>query len=82
MVSMGYLKWLFLLFNTKAEALQSMHTWIYRSSSLLLSKLRSVTGTSTFYSMHLKMHKSTIWVETKDVKLIPGMEVTAQMKTT
>ncbi|WP_039917505.1 HlyD family type I secretion periplasmic adaptor subunit [Cellvibrio mixtus] len=34
------------------------------------------------YAMHLKMHKSTIRVETKDVKLIPGMAVTAEVKTT
>ena len=32
--------------------------------------------------MHLKMHKSTIRVEAKDVKLIPGMAVTAEVKTT
>lgn len=34
------------------------------------------------YTMHLKMHKSTIRVEAKDVKLIPGMAVTAEVKTT
>ncbi len=34
------------------------------------------------YAMHLKMHKSTIRVEAKDVKLIPGMAVTAEVKTT
>ncbi len=34
------------------------------------------------YTMHLKMHKSTIRIETKDVKLIPGMAVTAEVKTT
>jgi hemolysin D len=34
------------------------------------------------YNMHLKMHKSTIRVEAKDVKLIPGMAVTAEVKTT
>lgn len=34
------------------------------------------------YAMHLKMHKSTIRVETRDVKLIPGMAVTAEVKTT
>jgi len=34
------------------------------------------------YTMHLKMHKSTILVEAKDVKLIPGMAVTAEVKTT
>lgn len=34
------------------------------------------------YAMHLKMHKNTIRVETKDVKLIPGMAVTAEVKTT
>lgn len=34
------------------------------------------------YTMHLKMHKSTIQVEAKDVKLIPGMAVTAEVKTT
>ena len=34
------------------------------------------------YTMHLKMHKSTIRVESKDVKLIPGMAVTAEVKTT
>lgn len=33
------------------------------------------------YTMHLKMHKSTIRVESKDVKLIPGMAVTAEVKT-
>ena len=33
------------------------------------------------YTMHLKMHKSTIRVEAKDVKLIPGMAVTAEVKT-
>ncbi len=33
------------------------------------------------YAMHLKMHKSTIRVEAKDVKLIPGMAVTAEGKT-
>ncbi|QEY15528.1 HlyD family type I secretion periplasmic adaptor subunit [Cellvibrio sp. KY-GH-1] len=34
------------------------------------------------YAMHLKMHKRTIRVEAKDVKLIPGMAVTAELKTT
>lgn len=34
------------------------------------------------YAMHLKMHKSTIRVEAKDVKLMPGMAVTAEVKTT
>lgn len=34
------------------------------------------------YTMHLKMHKSTIRVEAKDVKLMPGMAVTAEVKTT
>ncbi len=34
------------------------------------------------FAMHLKMHKSTIRVEAKDVKLIPGMAVTAEVKTT
>lgn len=34
------------------------------------------------YTMHLKMHKSTIRVEAKDVKLISGMAVTAEVKTT
>ncbi len=34
------------------------------------------------YAMHLKMHKNTIRVETRDVKLIPGMAVTAEVKTT
>lgn len=34
------------------------------------------------YTMHLKMHKSTIRVEAKDVKLIPGMAVTAEVKIT
>ncbi|AQT61440.1 HlyD family type I secretion periplasmic adaptor subunit [Cellvibrio sp. PSBB023] len=34
------------------------------------------------YTMHLKMHKSTIRVEAKSVKLIPGMAVTAEVKTT
>jgi hemolysin D len=33
------------------------------------------------YTMHLKMHKNTIRVEAKDVKLIPGMAVTAEVKT-
>lgn len=34
------------------------------------------------YTMHLKMHKSTIRVDAKEVKLIPGMAVTAEVKTT
>lgn len=34
------------------------------------------------YTMHLKMHRSTIRVEARDVKLIPGMAVTAEVKTT
>ncbi len=34
------------------------------------------------YAMYLKMHKSTISVEARDVKLIPGMAVTAEVKTT
>ena len=34
------------------------------------------------YAMHLKMHQNTIRVENKDVKLIPGMAVTAEVKTT
>lgn len=34
------------------------------------------------YTVHLKMHKNTIRVESKDVKLIPGMAVTAEVKTT
>lgn len=34
------------------------------------------------FTMHLKMHKNTIRVEDKDVKLIPGMAVTAEVKTT
>jgi hemolysin D len=34
------------------------------------------------YAMHLKMHQNTIRVEDKDVKLIPGMAVTAEVKTT
>lgn len=33
------------------------------------------------YAMHLKMHKSVIQVENKQVKLIPGMAVTAEVKT-
>jgi hemolysin D len=33
------------------------------------------------YAMHLKMHKSHIQVENKQVKLIPGMAVTAEVKT-
>lgn len=33
------------------------------------------------YAMHLKMHKNTINVENKVVKLIPGMAVTAEVKT-
>ena len=82
MVSTRYLKWLFLLFNAKAETLQWMHTWTYRNSLLLLSKLLSLIGISTFYAAHLKMHKGTIRVEAKDVKLIPSMAVTAEVKTT
>lgn len=33
------------------------------------------------YAMHLKMHKNNINVENKVVKLIPGMAVTAEVKT-
>lgn len=33
------------------------------------------------YAMHLKMHKNSINVENKVVKLIPGMAVTAEVKT-
>jgi len=33
------------------------------------------------YAMHLKMHKNTINAENKAVKLIPGMAVTAEVKT-
>lgn len=33
------------------------------------------------YAMHLKMHKSTILVGGKEVKLLPGMAVTAEVKT-
>lgn len=33
------------------------------------------------YAMHLRMHKSSIQVENKMVKLIPGMAVTAEVKT-
>ena len=33
------------------------------------------------YAMHLKMHKNHIQVENKVVKLIPGMAVTAEVKT-
>ncbi|MES2675303.1 MAG: HlyD family type I secretion periplasmic adaptor subunit [Pseudomonadota bacterium] len=33
------------------------------------------------YAMHLKMHKNSINVESKVVKLIPGMAVTAEVKT-
>lgn len=34
------------------------------------------------YAMHLRMHQNTIRVENKDVKLLPGMAVTAEVKTT
>jgi hemolysin D len=33
------------------------------------------------YAMHLKMHRNSIFVDTKDVKLLPGMAVTAEVKT-
>jgi hemolysin D len=33
------------------------------------------------YAMHLKMHKNTIMIDNKKVKLIPGMAVTAEVKT-
>jgi hemolysin D len=33
------------------------------------------------YAMHLKMHKNTIMIDNKEVKLIPGMAVTAEVKT-
>jgi hemolysin D len=33
------------------------------------------------YSMQLRMAKNTVWVEGKQVKLQPGMAVTAELKT-
>jgi hemolysin D len=65
-----------------------IHTFPFTKYGVINAKVTSVSDDATvdeqqglIYGMHLLMNKNTIWVNNKQVKLIPGMAVTAEVKT-
>lgn len=70
----------------KAEI--KIHTFPFTKYGVIDATVTTVSDDATvdeqrglIYGMHLLMNKNTIWVDNKEVKLIPGMAVTAEVKT-
>jgi hemolysin D len=65
-----------------------IHTFPFTKYGIIDAKITNVSDDATLdekqgliYGMQLVMKKNTLWVEGKEVKLIPGMAVTAEMQT-
>lgn len=65
-----------------------IHTFPFTKYGIINAKVITVSDDAKvdeqqglIYSMQLIMDKNTIWVDGKNVKLIPGMAVTAEVKT-
>lgn len=65
-----------------------IHTFPFTKYGIIDAEISNVSDDATLdeqrgliYGMQLVMEKNTLWVEGKEVKLIPGMAVTAEVKT-
>ncbi|MDF1589582.1 MAG: HlyD family type I secretion periplasmic adaptor subunit [Gammaproteobacteria bacterium] len=65
-----------------------IHTFPFTKYGVIDGQVTSVSDDATvdekrglIYRAHLLMKKSTIWVDNKEVRLMPGMAVTAEVKT-
>ena len=64
-----------------------IHTFPFTKYGVIDAKVTSVSDDATvdekrglIYGMELLMNKNAIWVDNYEVKLIPGMAVTAEVK--
>lgn len=74
--------------NEGMKAEIKVHTFPFTKYGVIKAEVLNVSDDATLdeqrgllYRMHLLMDKNALWVEGKQVKLIPGMEVTAEMQT-
>jgi len=65
-----------------------IHTFPFTKYGVIDGEVTTVSDDATvdeqrglIYGMHLLMKKNTIWVDNKEVRLMPGMAVTAEVKT-
>ncbi len=65
-----------------------IHTFPFTKYGLIEGEVTTVSNDATvdeqrglIYGMHLLMKKNTLWVNNKEVRLMPGMAVTAEVKT-
>lgn len=65
-----------------------IHTFPFTKYGVIDGQVITVSDDATvdekrglIYGMHLLMHKNTIWVDNKEVRLMPGLAVTAEVKT-
>lgn len=65
-----------------------IHTFPFTKYGLIDGHITSISDDATIdeqqgliYRMNLVMDKNTIWVDEREVKLMPGMAVTAEVKT-
>lgn len=65
-----------------------IHTFPFTKYGVIDAEVTTVSDDATIdekrgliYRMKLRMAKNTLWVESKEVRLQPGMEVTAEMQT-
>jgi len=70
------------------EAEIKIHTFPFTKYGIIDGTVTSISDDATvdeqrglIYGMHLVMKDNTIWVEGKEVRLMPGMAVTAEMRT-
>ncbi len=70
------------------EAEIKIHTFPFTKYGLIEGEVTTVSNDATvdeqrglIYGMHLLMKKNTLWVNNKEVRLMPGMAVTAEVKT-